>query len=253
MAATNIAASAMPPPTSRQAHAKRSSRPSCRTARAAARTAAGTEQQHDGQSGRLVPQRLGHPPADTRDEPDEERQVRPGEVAVEQRARCPEADQARLVGRHLERLGRLEDQGPEGQGRHQPDGTDDRRRHRPAREVLAAHEEAEPQDGDGEEPGHRGQLVEVGGDQPDQADADEAGTEGEQDPADGEPGPGPGPFVVAARDLGGLGVGDDTGGGPVGELGAQPGQVLAGTRRGWRRSGERSWAQRGPGEAVCPE
>ena len=70
---------------------------------------------------RLVPQRLARPPADAGDDADEERQVAPGRGSRGARAPAAQRPIRRgLVGRHLQRLGGLEDHRAEGQRGHQP-------------------------------------------------------------------------------------------------------------------------------------
>ena len=101
----------------------------------------------------------------------------------------------------------------------------------------------------------RRELVEVGGDQPDQSDPDEAAAEVEQDAPHAEAGVVLG--AVAGRDACGLVLTDEALRGPVGELGAQPGELLR--RRPVASRGRvlmtrcRSWAHRGRPRLGCPE
>ena len=169
----------------------------------------------------------------------------PHEVAVQQRAERPDAHQPRLVGRHLKALRGLEDDRAEEQRRQQPPGVHHRGGHRPAvgpayGEQLRADRDRDPDDRDRGEAGQRGQPVEVGRDQPDQAEADEHGAEGQQQPGQAEGAGG----VVATDERLGLGRVDQPLPLPVGDLVAQPvqlagregtGGALGARRRGLRR------------------
>ena len=118
-------------------------------------------------------------------------------IRPEQRSRPPRRRRGAARRRDLQALGGLEDDGSEGAGREQAQRADDRGGDVAVAvathgEHLGRDDEAEP-DGDHEqEPGERRHLVEVGRDEPDQAEADEAGAEGEDDAREGEP---------AARDV----------------------------------------------------
>ena len=115
---------------------------------------------------------------------DHERAGAANGVRVDEGPERPAAQQHRLVRRHLQALRSLEDHGAERQGRHHPHRADHRRPDVAAGgcdggEGLPAAEERQP-DHDHGEATQRRQLVEVGRDQPDQADADEGPTEAQQ-------------------------------------------------------------------------
>ena len=150
-------------------------------------------------------------------------------IRPEQCAQAPHADEDRLVGGHLQALGRLEHDGAEGRGRQQAQGTDDRgcrvaQSSSPCSQQLGRDHQAEP-DGDHQQEAREGRhVVEVGGDQPDQPQADEAGTEGEHDPRQREPAAGD---VATADGLRAVGV-DQPLGLPVGQLALEPVQLGGG-------------------------
>jgi hypothetical protein len=177
-----------------------------------------------------VPQRLHEPPGDAGDDTDEEGQVRPRQVGVDERAGGPEADESGLVGRDLQRLGRLEDDSTGAEGGEEPCGADQRRRGTARGERLTAHEEDQPQGRHGGEARQRRERVEVGGDQPDEPDPDEAAAEVEQDAPHADAGVVLG--AVARRDARGLLLADEALRGPVGDLVAQPGELLRRDRSG---------------------
>ena len=112
-------------------------------------------------------------------------------VRPQQRAEAPHADEDRLVGGDLEALGGLEDDRAERGGRQQPRRPDDRGavvvRASPVGEHLRSDDEPEPHDHHEEEPEERRHLVEVRGDEPDQAQSDEAGSERQDDAREREP------------------------------------------------------------------
>ena len=190
----------------------------------------GAEEDDDGEAAGAVPQGLGEPPRDAGGDTDQERRGGPDEVAVEQRARRPQPQEAGLEGRHLQRLRGLEDHRSGAEGGHQAYGAHERGRGLAGGEGLAAGEERQPEQDHGREAGGGGELVEVGGDQPDEADADEAATEREQHATDAEAGVVAG--AVARGDQSGLVVVDDALGRPVVELGAQPGELAGRDRPG---------------------
>ncbi len=122
------------------------------------------------------------------------------------------------------RAARIRTQPTTGDGMSPPDDPCSRR---PA-SSLAAHEEGQPEGGDHGEPDQRRELVEVAGDQPEDADADEGGAEGQQQAREVEA---PG-RVVARQDRGGGPVVDEAGRSPERELGGQPVELGGGGRPG---------------------
>ena len=191
---------------------------------------AGAEQHDDRGPVLGVPQGLHEPPGDAGDDTDEEGQVGPRQVGVDERADGPEADESRLVRRDLQRLGGLEDDGAGTECGEESCGADQGRRGVARRERLTADEEGQPQGRHCREARQGRELVEVGGDQPDQPDADEAAAEVEQDPPHADAGVVLG--AVARRDACGLLLADEALRGPVGELVAQPGELLRRDRSG---------------------
>ena len=187
------------------------------------------EGQDDGERRGRVPQDLPDEPGDQGRDADQQRTEAAHGIGVDEGAGAPQPHQQWLEGRYLQRLRRLEHHGPEREGGEQPDRADHRGGHQLLGvEYLAADEQRQPDHDDGEEAGERGQLVEVGGDQPDQADPHEDGTQREQQPGQGEAPGG----VVATEDRGGLGLLNEALVLPDAELPAEPLQLGRGGRSG---------------------
>ena len=100
--------------------------PSCSTREGRGEDGAGAEQHDDRESRPGRPTWAAEPPGDAGDDTDEEGQVGPRQVGVEQRAGGPEADESRLVRRDLQRLGGLEDDGAGAQRGEESCGADQR-------------------------------------------------------------------------------------------------------------------------------
>ena len=123
---------------------------------------------------------------------DDERTGGAHDVRVDQRAESPPGQQLRLVRRHLQALSGLEDHGAVGEGREDPYRPDDRGGDGAAMLAATGQQLAPDQEGQPERRHHHEadqwrELVEVAGDQPDDADADERGPEGEQETGEVEP------------------------------------------------------------------
>ncbi len=113
-------------------------------------------------------------------------------VGPQQGTEPPHPDEGRLVGRDLQALRGLEDDGAEGARGQEARGADDRgagvgRTAAPPSQDLGGDDEPEPDRHHEQEPDEGRQLVEVRRDEPDQAQADEACSERQDDPREGEP------------------------------------------------------------------
>ena len=186
----------------------------------------GADHEQDAEHRRLVQSGAPDQPGEAGGDAEHDRRGGAHEVAVQQRPECPHPDQPRLVGRHLEALRCLEDDRPEEQRRQQPSGVHHGGGHRaavgkPHREQLGADRDRGPDRRDHAEAAQRRQPVEVGRDQPDEAEADEDGAEGEQQPGEAE---GAGGVVAADQCLGLVGL-DQPVPLPVDDLVPQPLQV----------------------------
>ena len=190
IAATKSAASAMPPRDGAPGPGEPVDPPVVQDREGSGEDGAGAEQHDDRGPVLGVPQGLHEPPGDAGDDTDEEGQVGPRQVGVDERADGPEADESRLVRRDLQRLGGLEDDGAGTECGEESCGADQGRRGVARRERLTADEEGQPQGRHSREACQGRELVEVGGDQPDQPDADEAAAEVEQDPPHADAGVG---------------------------------------------------------------
>ena len=189
--------------------------------------------------------------------PDEQRADRAHGVRVDQGAGGPPAEQRGLPGRHLQALRGLEDDGAQDQRGQRPQREhqgavtrSSRRRRRAARASLPTSRPSHAAVTSTKRPSGV-ELVEVGGDQPDDADADEAGAEEQQQPADREPAGG----AVAAEEGSACAGSSRPSRVQLRELAAQPGQLARGRSPGrGTSSGEVRcpWSCRQCRRAACP-